>query len=284
MILDKLKNRCERRDISPYGKRNIENSIAMLFHENSKLSSTSIRVLRDRIERFYSNNLSKRATKPYKCYPGKEVIDLSSYKKSDIDRPFSDILVSRRSLRSYNSEYEINASQLSSLLYYSYGVIEQSVSSNKDLNIGLRTVPSAGGLYPLELYVLILNGTMPSGLYHYRADNEDLELIRSDHSIDEIKLMVQSDPYVMVEDCSAIILTTAVVERLLIKYGDRGYRFILQESGMVAQNISLIATALGLGSCILGGYDDFKINRFIGVDGVFEAVNNLVVIGKELYV
>lgn len=62
------------------------------------------------------------------------------------------------------------------------------------------------------------------------------------------------------------------IERLLIKYGDRGYRFLMQESGFVAQTISLLAESINLSSCMLGGYNDDKVNEFIGIDGVFETI------------
>lgn len=71
------------------------------------------------------------------------------------------------------------------------------------------------------------------------------------------------------------------IERLLIKYGDRGYRFLMQESGFVAQTISLLAESINLSSCMLGGYNDDKVNEFIGIDGVFETINNIIVIGKK---
>lgn len=51
--------------------------------------------------------------------------------------------------------------------------------------------------------------------------------------------------------------------------------------GFVAQTISLLAEALDLGSCMLGGYNDDKVNDFLGVDGVFETINNVLVVGKK---
>lgn len=71
------------------------------------------------------------------------------------------------------------------------------------------------------------------------------------------------------------------IERKLIKYGDRGYRFLMQESGFVAQTISLLAESINLSSCMLGGYNDDKVNEFIGIDGVFETINKIIVIGKK---
>ncbi len=77
-----------------------------------------------------------------------------------------------------------------------------------------------------------------------------------------------------------MIITTGLYERLKIKYGDRAYRFMLHESGFVAQNMSLIFHALGLGSCMVGGYLDERINELLNLDGVFETVQNILIFGK----
>jgi nitroreductase len=71
-------------------------------------------------------------------------------------------------------------------------------------------------------------------------------------------------PYV--GDASAIVLYTAVLERSLWKYTDRGYRYILFETGHVAQNVNLVAESLGLGSLNLGGFFDDQIAAFLGID------------------
>ena len=70
-------------------------------------------------------------------------------------------------------------------------------------------------------------------------------------------------------------------ERTMLKYGERGYRFILLEVGFVSMNISLVCEALGLGSCMVGGYLDDELHRFLGIDGASEAVMNVMVIGGD---
>jgi SagB-type dehydrogenase family enzyme len=67
----------------------------------------------------------------------------------------------------------------------------------------------------------------------------------------------------------------------MIKYGERGYRFIMLEIGFVSENISLICDGLGLGSCMAGGYLDNEINDMLEIDGTFETVQNVIIVGKK---
>ena len=64
------------------------------------------------------------------------------------------------------------------------------------------------------------------------------------------------------------------------QYGDRGYRYVHFEAGHVAQNASLVATALGLGSCAVGAFHDEDFNRMLGLDGKNETALYLVAIGR----
>lgn len=78
-----------------------------------------------------------------------------------------------------------------------------------------------------------------------------------------------------------IVFVTAIYQRTMLKYGDRGDRFILQEVGAMNQNMSLLCENLGLGSCIIGGYDDDKVNDFLGIDGATESIQSVMIIGKR---
>jgi SagB-type dehydrogenase family enzyme len=90
------------------------------------------------------------------------------------------------------------------------------------------------------------------------------------------KRLVQSD---IGQNASLIVFITAVFERSVFKYGDRGYRFIFLEAGHVAQNINLVATALGLGSVNIGGFFDREIDEFLDLDGVTHSTIYMVAIG-----
>ncbi len=85
----------------------------------------------------------------------------------------------------------------------------------------------------------------------------------------------------MIEAAAAVILITAVFQRTTFKYGERGYRFALIEAGHVAQNIDLVASALGLPAANLGGFFDRELEMLLDVDGVEQSLVYAVAIGSD---
>ena len=158
----------------------------------------------------------------------------------------------------------MNLSQLSTVANAAYGIKGRSYYD--DYELLERPVPSGGGLYPLELYFVVRNveKTDP-GVYHYAPLVHGLETVRTlevpRQFLSEIFLW---QPYV--GDASVIVLYTAVLERSLWKYSDRGYRYVLLEAGHVAQNVNLAAESLGLGSLNLGGFFDDQIAALLNID------------------
>lgn len=280
---DKLQKKLSKLDVTIFGKKNIEESLAMLYHENSKFNKYKLRKNGERIEAFNSPYIIARAAQPYKIYPANISIDLNLYKMAP-QVALHEILALRRSLRQYNENYKISLNEIAYILYNSYGVTKTfkiADSFEADGNWGLRNVPSAGGLYPLELYIVILNGHISSGIYHYRSDTNTLELIKEGNFLDYLRENMQCEPYVNISTASAVIFSTGIFERVAIKYGDRAYRFLIQESGIVGQTITLLLESIGLGSCWIGAYIDDMINELLEIDGVYESVNNVIVIGKK---
>lgn len=280
---DKLLKKLSKLDVTIFGEKNIEDSLAMLYHENSKFNKYKLRKDGERIEAFNNPYVIARAAQPYKIYPANNSIDLNLY-KMEPQTTLHEILTLRRSLRLYNENYKISLNEISYILHNSYGVTKTfkiAESFEVDGNWGLRNIPSAGGLYPLELYIVILNGHISSGLYHYRTDTNVLELIKEGDYRNYLRDNMQCEPYVNISAASAVIFSTGIFERVAIKYGDRAYRFLIQESGIVGQTITLLIESIGLGSCWIGVYIDDKINELLGVDGVYETVNNAIVIGKK---
>jgi SagB-type dehydrogenase family enzyme len=80
---------------------------------------------------------------------------------------------------------------------------------------------------------------------------------------------------------SLIVFITAIFERSIFKYGDRGYRFVFLEAGHVGQNINLVTNALGLGCTNIGGFFDRQIDDFLGIDGVTHSTIYMMAIGKK---
>lgn len=282
MNIDTIKKQYDLCDNSIYGRKNVESSIGLLYHENSKFTEISARIESENIKNFTSKFIAERSSQPYKIYPGHTTIPLEEYMDFQLDISLIDVMKRRRSGRIFDPNYKISLNELSYLLLNSYGVTYKEKIKSYELNgnMGFRNIPSAGALYPLEIYVFILNSHIPSGLYHYRIDNHSLEELNNIEYSEKLNKVIMAEPYVKMKQASAVFVTTGIIERVIIKYGDRGYRFLMMEAGMVGLSLSLIAESLKLKSCMLGGYLDDKLNALLDIDGVYEAVNNVIVIGK----
>ena len=85
---------------------------------------------------------------------------------------------------------------------------------------------------------------------------------------DDLESLFLGQPWVA--KAHVVVIVTAVTARLLHRYGDRGYRYLLIEAGHVGQNLALVATASGLGSLSLGGFFDDDVSCMLGLDAAFE--------------
>lgn len=182
-----------------------------------------------------------------------------------------DELVSiRRSQREFGGG-PIELVDLSALLHAGYGVTRAGQQP-------LRSVPSGGALYPLELYVVAaqVDGLEP-GLYHFDPLASDLEVLERDVDVEPLlDAMIYREP---VEQAQIVVVVTAMFWRTRFKYALRGYRFALLEAGHVAQNLLLCAAALRFAAVPLGGFYDRQLARFLSVDGVNEAPLYVICIG-----
>ena len=157
----------------------------------------------------------------------------------------------RRSIRAYQAQ-PIEESNLSQILWAAQGVDPPS---------GHRNAPSAGALYPLELYLVGADG-----IFHYQVENHSLEITRSgDHRAALANAALAQE---FIAQAPLTIVIVAVPERTSRKYGrDRTPRYIDFEVGHVAQNIMLQASALGLGSVPVGAYNDEAVVQILDLPG-----------------
>lgn len=140
-----------------------------------------------------------------------------------------------------------------------------------------RPVPSAGALYPLELYVLALAvEDLGSCVLHYNPFRHCLSLLGSVTPERVREAVVDGE---LVDRASAVVVVTALFWRSRFKYGLRGYRFSLLEAGHLVQNAVLAATSLDLASLPLGGFFDRRLDRLVGADGLDEASVYAVLVG-----
>lgn len=178
----------------------------------------------------------------------------------------------RRSIRHYSGE-AMSLEELSILFSAAQGITGYSG------NLPLRTAPSAGALYPFEVYAVVNNiEDLDKGVYHYSVIEHSLELLKKgDYRSEVIRAALDQD---MVGKANVTFVLTAIFKRATWKYGDRGYRYVYIEAGHISQNISLQAMSLGLGSVGIGAFYDDRVNKLIGVDGRSEAAIYLHAVGK----
>lgn len=202
-------------------------------------------------------------------------VDLEPPRLPDIG--LASALAQRSSCRRF-APTPIERAELGTMLHAGYGVLERAELWGE---FCVRPVPSGGGLYPLELYVLAQRvQNMEGGVYHYVPLGHRLEVVRPDalpaHLSSEMFL---GQPYLV--QAAAIVVITAVVERSLWKYDDRGYRYIVLEAGHVAQNINLCAAGFGLATLNLGGFFDEDMTALLKLDADHEIVLYGIALGHS---
>lgn len=158
-------------------------------------------------------------------------------------------IAKRRSVRSYSSK-EITMEKISQLLWACQGITDRE----KDL----RASPSAGGLYPLEVYLV-----RRDGVYHYVPQVHKLERL----SDKDVKRSLAEAAYGQryIEEADIDIVICAVYERVVSKYGERGVRYTDMEAGHAAQNVFLQAAALGLDSVPVGAFGEAAVLMVLGL-------------------
>ena len=205
----------------------------------------------------------------YKNYTDTMIIKLPEPEYQGI--PLEEAIKKRRSARNYSGK-PVTMSQLSQLVFSAQGM------TGKTYGHPLRTTPSAGALYPFEIYVIANNvDTLDQGIYHYSILDHTLELVKSGDFRKEITSAGLKQE--MLGDSDVVFVLSAVFDRTRHKYGERGFRYVYIEAGHISQNIYLQAVSLGLGSVSVGAFLDNEVNRLIDVDGQKEAVIYLHAVG-----
>jgi len=238
-----------------------------LFHENSKIgrhtTSLSDSDVIDHLKLLHP-------TLEYKGFPR---VDLPQNDELPSVSLF-EMMRARKSVRSFRQSL-ISIQEMAAILFSGYGVTR----TKNSVPHRLRTVPSAGALYPLELYVHTSQlEDYESGVYHYNPEEHCLRLIRAGDATEGVRqTILQPD---ILHHATACIFITAIFERSVFKYQDRGYRFALIEAGHAAQNMNLAACALGMDSVNIGGFFDREVDSFLALDGVTQSILYMVVIGR----
>jgi SagB-type dehydrogenase family enzyme len=163
--------------------------------------------------------------------------------------PLEDALAARRSIRSFLST-PLELDVIGRLLWAAQGNTQEN-------GIG-RTAPSAGGTYPLEVYVATSDGVL-----HYLPEGHRAQW----KTRDDIgpRLHDASGGQDWVKQAPAVFVITGIPARIQPRYGSRAERYMLLEAGHAAQNLLLQATTLDLGAVPVGAFNDGDISRILGL-------------------
>lgn len=165
-----------------------------------------------------------------------------------------EVLDKRRSIRQF-LKTPLNIYELSQILWAAYG------TNTKD---GKKTTPSAGATYPLEIYIVAKNfEDLKEGLYKYISENHSLKVLKEGDFLNQLAETTYQPE--MCKNAAALLVITSVNERTTSVYGQRGMRYIYMEAGHSAQNISLQGVALGIGSVLVGAFDDSKVSNALSL-------------------
>jgi SagB-type dehydrogenase family enzyme len=158
----------------------------------------------------------------------------------------------RRSVRGFSAR-RLTTDELGQLLWAAQGITAAD---------GRRAVPSAGALYPLELYAVIGQvSAMTPGVYRYVPASHEMVLVAPGVQCEKLGEAARGQDWIVT--AAVIICITAVFPRTSAKYGARGRGYVYMEAGHAAQNLMLQAVALGLGATMVGAFDDEAVARLL---------------------
>lgn len=163
-----------------------------------------------------------------------------------------ELIAKRRSVRRYKDK-KLSESVISRLLWAAQGISSES---------GLRTSPSAGALYPLEIHLVTGGGGgLDPGVYRYVPEDHTLvQEIRGDIR-EKLSKAALSQP--MISNAPVSIVISAVYARITSRYGNRGLRYTHMEAGHAAQNVYLLGVELGVGTCAIGAFEDEEVRNVL---------------------
>lgn len=195
------------------------------------------------------------------CFSFSTVTMAQSTKTINLPKPveagemsLEQLLSQRRSVREY-ADATIELFEIGQLLWSAQGITHPQ---------GFRTAPSAGALYPLELYLVAghVEG-LDTGMYHYNPEGHHLMKTIGDDLRKRLTRAALSQS--CLREAAAVVVFAAVYERTTQKYGKRGIRYVHMEVGHAAQNLFLQAEALGLSTVVVGAFDDERVAEVLNL-------------------
>lgn len=223
--------------------------------------------------------MDKRKSQPniYKEYPG-EKYDLPF--PQEIKEDLMTTMLKRESIRYVDPQKKINLQDLSNILYYSNGETAYALDSGIGSAI-FKTLATPGGRAASELYFVNFSlSEIPLGIYHYSIKSHNLELIKKGNYRDDFFNICGGQ--IQLNLANGLLVATERIDRIIWKYQDASaYRSALIETGELAQNIYLTATALKVATGIIGTFRDNMLENLLDIDPALEFGTAIFTLGKK---
>ena len=176
---------------------------------------------------------------PAPCYDSKVSLEKALYK--------------RRSIRNYSDE-PLSTSDISQILWSAQGITKKAG--------GLRTAPSAGALYPIEIYIAVCNVKgLTQGVYKYNPQQHTIiKILEGDKRVELSNAALKQN---CIRRGAVNIIIVGIFKRTAAKYGKRSGKYLLMECGAVSQNIYLQSYALNLGTVFVGAFNDESLRSIL---------------------
>lgn len=180
-----------------------------------------------------------------------------------LNAPLDQVLAARRTRRTFGGG-TLSLPALSTWLGAGFGVVEPAPGPGQRAR---RTAPSAGGLYPVQVWVFP-NRVEQLGQRFYRYLPDDRCLVEASPPVSARRVQAALCEEPAAAESAVVFVLVLQAERTRRKYGARGYRYALLDAGHVAQNLCLAAAALELPIQPSCGFYDRALSTCLGVDGV----------------
>jgi SagB-type dehydrogenase family enzyme len=183
--------------------------------------------------------------------------------KPELAGELGKLLAARRSCRAYKRE-ELTMPQFSALLWSAMGAAGKGTR---------RVVPSAGATYPLDVMAVVNEPgvqNLDPGVYGYYPEGHRVELRKPGRFARELADACYEQSFMEPAPVSIVVITEP--RRVMSRYGDRGRRYLYMEAGHVGQNVSLMAENLGLGTVMVGAFNDGDVGALLGLPEGYEAL------------
>ena len=202
-----------------------------------------------------NNNVSKTMVEPTIRRKMGEVELPSS---SGLGASLYTALKHRRSERSYSPKL-MPIQELATICWAACGVNQRLGRAD------LRTSPSAGATFPLELNLIVNNVIdLESGLYKYQPSRHILELLALRDMSKDAAIALSNQGFVA--RSALVLIWSAIIGRIESRYHERSFRYIYLEAGHQCQNTLLVAYSLDLSACPIGAFFDQEVVNLIGID------------------